>query len=348
MAWPAKADLQQRLLGLALLGLAALGGWWVETDRAETLGVLELLRRSARSAPLDRLDAALEGQPVHAVGAVTSARLVDDLGVVAEALRLERVVLMYQWKEVEIEYEDSDGNTRTRRECREVWSSEPGDCCSSHPNPHMVVRSASYVAGDARLGPYRLTRAITAQAPLRPYLTATPPHLKGLPLRQVDQGWHYGDPDAPGLGDLQVDYLVAAPPATPGVAESELTYSFVAAQRGDALVPWVPPGGGEGLVLIAPARAGVDELVDAAVDAASAPWGWRVLLLVVAWFGAQYVLVTLSWREDVVCLVASTITAPAIQLGVAALVWREQGLGLTAAVTFVTATIVTVLGTRRR
>lgn len=347
--WQARADAKQRRLGLGLLLVAAVVVGGVEARHAGTLGDLEALRRAARVASLDRLDPALEGQAVHAVGTITSARLVDDLGVVVEGLRLERVVRMLRWEQVEETWTDSDGKDHTRWVCERVWSADPGDCCWRHPNPHMPLRSASYVAEGARLGPYRLTRPVAAAAPLRPYLSATPPHMARLKLTQVGAGWRHGDPAAPEVGDLQLEYLAATPPPTPGVAETELSYSVLAAQAGDALVPWVPPRGGSGLALVAPGRVGVERLVGAAVDSTSAPWLWRVAALLVAGLGAQLVLVTLDldWRRDALSFVAAGCSGAAWLLAVAAVAHGDSTLGGLAGLAAVAGVTVTAAATRR-
>ncbi len=348
--WQGAPDRKQQQLGLAIALAGLSGGWVVETRHAATLGDLARLGRDARPAPLDRLDPGLEGQAVHAVGTVTSARLVDDLGVVVEALRLEREVRMLCWKQVKEEYEDSDGKTRTRSVCARVWSEEPGDCCWSHTNPHMPVRSAAYVAEGARLGPYRLSRAVAAAAPLRKLLPATPPHLATLKLTQVGEGWRHGDPRKAEVGDLQLEYRAATPPPARGVAEVELTYTVLAAQRGDALVPWPRPGGGDGLVLVAPGRVSVEALVGAAVRATKPPWAWRVGLLAAAVVGAVLIVggFDLDWRHGAGFFVVVGAAALAPALLVAGAVWRDGSLGLAGGGAALGAAVVGRLATRRR
>src|SRR5690606_10027737 len=140
-----------------------------------------------------------------------------------------------------------------------------------------------------------------------------------------------------------------SPPPVPGVPEVELSYSVLAVQRGDALVPWVPRRGADGVVFVAPGRVSVGALVGAAVRSKSPPGWWRVGVLVLAGFGVQLILVTvdLDWREDMLSFVAAGCVGLTLLLLVAAAVWREGPLALGAGGAALGALVVTGLGTHR-
>ncbi|HRD76837.1 MAG TPA: hypothetical protein PK264_13030, partial [Hyphomicrobiaceae bacterium] len=89
------------LVGLALVPASIVGIFWnegraVTTSRSLTEGAGLVVNVDAA-----KVDPANQGKLVHVAGPVKAASMLKDvdLGVSADALRLVRVIEMYQWKE---------------------------------------------------------------------------------------------------------------------------------------------------------------------------------------------------------------------------------------------------------
>ncbi|WP_051341022.1 TMEM43 family protein [Azospirillum halopraeferens] len=230
----------------ALIGLALFAGSlvllaWNEGRAVDAMMALEAGAGLVTTVAADRVDPANEGRLVHVAGPVTVSGSPADpvFGVrPGTALRLERRVEMYQWRETaETRTETSVGGTETRtttyRYTRE-WSDRSIDSGAfrqpeGHGNPPMLHRSTTLDAQNARVGAFALTpgqiRAVDATEPLLPDADAAlPPGFR----REGEYLYRGESQEAPRVGDLRVHFLVA--PAD--------TLSVVAAQSGAGLAPY--------------------------------------------------------------------------------------------------------------
>ncbi len=241
------------LFGLLLFVLSFPVLFWNEGRAVATARGLTEGAGATVSVDAARVDPANEGRPVHVSGAATAKGLVQDelLGVaVADALRLERVVEMYQWRErssskTEKELGGSSKTTKTTTYDKE-WSASPISSSSfaqpaGHANPtsfplHASERRAEQVnLGAFTLSPAQVDR-IPATEPVRPPVLAAlqvPEPLRSQ-ARISDSLVFFGaDPGSPAVGDFRVSFRAA----------KATEVSLVAVQRGTTFEPFVTSDG---------------------------------------------------------------------------------------------------------
>ena len=119
------------LVGLALFAGSFVLLFWNEGRAVKTATGLKDIGKQVVSIPADTVDPAMEGNVVHLTGeATTDETLADaDLGVSAVAIKLQRNVEIYQWKEEE--QKSSRKKVGGRKETtptysyKKVWTSAP-------------------------------------------------------------------------------------------------------------------------------------------------------------------------------------------------------------------------------
>jgi len=173
-----------------------------------------------QASPVDVVDGRLERKLVHVAGRATTDETVTDpkFGVSVQAIRLERVVSMYQWRQTS---RKSGKTTKYRYDC--IWSGMLIDSSrfrqrAGHENPRAFpVDSARFCARSVTLGAHRLTDYLVAEMPSEPLrldesaLRNVGSDLPGRPT-WFDGGFFIGTaPDKPRVGDLRVVYRVVRP-----------------------------------------------------------------------------------------------------------------------------------------
>lgn len=228
------------LIGFLLLVVSVVLLYWNEGRAVQAARALQEGERSVVELQAEQVNPSLEGKLVHVIGPMTtSAPLRDNqFGVGgADVVRLKRTVEMYQWKETE--------ETKTRNETgggkveektysySKAWSETPIDSThfkaqANHQNPSMPVRSATTDNGTAKLGVYRLDRAMLQEMDNFETLdaaSANPPNG----YRREGEGFYRGDSSAnPAIGDVRVNFS----------AVKTQTMSVVGAQVGNTLAPF--------------------------------------------------------------------------------------------------------------
>ncbi|MGE4220581.1 MAG: TMEM43 family protein [Alphaproteobacteria bacterium] len=220
-------------VGGAVFGLFLFFGciallWWNEGRAVDRSATLAAGRNLVMSVPSDRPDAGNDGKLVHVSGTAGTKQTLEDpvFRVRAQALRLVRIVEMYQWVE--------DRETRTVKQLgggereetvyryRTEWRDAPVDSAAfklaaEHRNPPMRFRGSAFQAADIAVGAFRLGSrfrdmlygetdfplADAVQAGLPPSLAAEF-QVSGTELVK-------GDPASPQVGDLRVRYTWIAP-----------------------------------------------------------------------------------------------------------------------------------------
>ncbi len=212
---------------------------------------LEEGRGAVVEASAATVDPAHEGKLVHLTGAAaTSAALTDGaLGPTAPgALRLRRVVQMYQWVEERNTRTTSQTGGSQRRTTtityKKDWSeaaldSSTYDQWRDHSNPPMPLRSETFEPERVTVGVRVLTAALVNQAQNYQPFAVQPAQAPGLaalqrPVALTADGLYLGAaPTAPAIGDLRVRW--ESVPAG--------TVSVLAAQRGATFDDWRTPSG---------------------------------------------------------------------------------------------------------
>lgn len=246
---PLRASFKGMIVGLVLLAAAFVLLWLNEGYAVRTARSLAQGAGEVASVEADRVNPANEGRLVHVAGLATTTETVADplFNVSANAIRLERKVEMYQWKETSSTR--SGGSRDNRQTARKtyryelVWSERPIDSSKfkqpdGHENPPMPLRSASFPARHVTLGAFRLNAGqagrLKSAGPVDISSATLPDALRGQ-ARPIESGFQTGNPESPQPGDLRILFNQVRP--------CEAT--VVARQSGDSFGPFRADAGGE-------------------------------------------------------------------------------------------------------
>jgi hypothetical protein len=219
------------LIGLILVPVSVMVLYWNEGRAVDAIRALN--RGAAAIVEVDAasVDPQANGKLVHVSGTMqptTSAR--DPIfGVTGDGLlRLSRAVEMYQWKEAtSSQSQQSVGGSKTTETTytyQHVWSDQPivstqFKVHDGHQNPPMQVRSATFNAGEVKLGAYRvdpsLLNKVSTFAPLQ--AQSAPP----AGYQAAGDGFYQGqNPSQPAIGDVRVSFA-SIPAQTVSVAAAQ-------------------------------------------------------------------------------------------------------------------------------
>ena len=268
------------------------------------------------SVAADDVRAENEGRLVHLTGlAETAAVLSDpDFGVSAPALKLDRVVEMYQWDENEHRKtkEKLGGGTETTTTYTysKTWSERPIRSSGfkqpdGHQNPSdMPCASLRKTADAVTLGAFALPPSLVAQINLSeplPVAADGQPATGRFPrLKAYGGGFYIGaDPAAPEVGDLRVTFKVTRPAVV----------SLIAKQTGRTLAPYTTRAGGD-LELLQVGTHTPDAMIrQAQDDNRTLTWLLRAAGFLVMLIGLNLLLKPLSVLASVVPLLGRLVGA---------------------------------------
>ncbi len=243
--------------------------WWNEGRAVITAKALAEGAASVISVPSEQVDPRYEGQLIHTTGrAITADTLTDPdfPQVQVQALRLQRHVEMYQWRENQQTTETQNVGGSVERETTysytREWSSSVIDSSrfyrpAGHENPSTMPYSgleltASSVTVGAFDLPTDLVRRLSASATLRvPDEPVTEPGTAQVPVdptmpaavapRVVAGQFYIGhNPNVPQVGDVRIRYSYAP----------EQDVSVVAQQQGNTFVGYRSADGRRTLLMI--------------------------------------------------------------------------------------------------
>lgn len=199
-----------------------------------------------RSVPADGVDPSNDRQLIHVTGMLSTAGPVSDpdFAIRVQAVRLERHVEVYQWKEEthsETRTKLGGGEERTTTSKYErTWSDKPIDSDRfkeprGHTNPVMTYQSRDLLAAGTRLGAFAVPDSLLRGFGEPKRLAATDVQVNALQIRvakpvAVNDGVLYvgRDPSQPAIGDMRISF-----------AEVPLQVaSVVAAQAGSGFAPF--------------------------------------------------------------------------------------------------------------
>jgi len=257
----------------------------------------------------DKVDPANDGKLVHVTGPVTTKAGVSDstFDVSAPALRLNRNVEMYQWKETKSSEEKKNlgGSTETvtTYKYEKEWSGEVIDSSDfkekdGHTNPEsMLAKSKTFFASDATLGAFAVPEKIVrmmdgdeALAPTKEDFAALPEELKTRG-HLTDEGYYFGkNPDTAAVGDQKVKFEVL----------KTGTFSILAQQNGSTFQPYQTKAGGE----IERVESGTMDaklmFAHAANENSIITWLLRLFGLILMWIGFGMIFKPLAVLADVI------------------------------------------------
>lgn len=302
---------------LMLVGSIALL-WWNEGRAVDALTALNAGARTVLPVAAAPVQPANEGRLVHVSGPVSvPGRLVDPVFGVGHpaALRLERTVEMYQWRQTEESKTEkavggSETTTTTYRYVRE-WSERPIDSNAfkrpdGHRNPSMPYRSATIEAKGAMLGAFALDPSVVAEVDAFERLAPDPAAALPQGFAWVGEQLHRGvSPDQPQVGDLRVGFRVV--PAQ--------TLSVVGAQMNGTLTGFAGERGQTIRLVETGARSADTMFQHARTDEAILTWILRAVGFLVMLVGLVLLASPLLWLASLLPFLESLVGVAA--LGVA-------------------------------
>lgn|GEM_PF-2528552 len=304
-SWYSRAKSGIRTFASVAIFLASLGLlYWNEGYSKRHSDAIAEVGKQVVEAPLDAINPALEGKPVHLSARVISQSGTQDdfFGLRTQGVGLYREVEIFQW----IEYEETSGK-RGRKRTEYVyamdWDTTYHDSSKfheprGHENPKPTLESDGFFAGDARFGPYRFDNDEVAARSLRQMdrpnvvgsLGRWPTELTSLPelsstLQQkrwykIDEGTYYRGnkaSDVYELGDLNVTFYELS---------NDFPLTMIGAQKGDHLESWKASNGDSVLLAAGGARSAELIINDAVQQGANQTRLVRIAGLIGAVIGA--------------------------------------------------------------
>lgn len=324
------------IVGLLLIALCLYGLFWNEGRAVTTARSLAEGESLVVEARAEAIDPANEGALVHVSGdLLTASRVTDaEFGVGEKAIRLQRVVETWQWKETRSSKSVSNfGGSKTTTH---TYSYAPawalGRINSSsfrepkgHVNPEPRFRGSEFDARAPELGAWRPGARTLRLLPLEdfPAPEAALPTLQsrfGAGARLEDGRIFIGaDPASPQIGDTRVSYKILWPGPV----------SFVGRQTGADFTPYMTSAG-KSVLLADVGVVPADEMFREAEEKNTLlTWALRALLLAVLWAGFYALLRPFVVLADALPLAGEIVAAGAgLVAAVAALVVGSATIAL--------------------
>ncbi|MGA0848776.1 MAG: TMEM43 family protein [Chthoniobacterales bacterium] len=303
------------IVGLILLiiGIALL--FWNEGRAVKTYNTLKEGQGLVINVSADEADAANDGKLVHLTAdATTEEILVDeDFGISANAIRLQRDVEMYQWKETEeSETRKKLGGgeeTVTTYTYSKQWSSGLNDSSNfqqpeGHENPsEFPYDSMTWDAENVPVGAFYLSPDLISQLS----------DFADLPVREIPEGAAWPEDATLSKGGI---YL-GANPAQPQVGDVRIKFSviepgpvsIVAAQNGDTFADYQTKAGGT-IAMIVPGNVPAQQMFEDAIATNTlVTWLIRLGGFILIWIGFGLLFAPLSVLADVVPLFGNLVGA---------------------------------------
>lgn len=317
--------------GLLLFLIAFPLLFWNEGRAVKRAKALETGAGAVVSVQADKVDPANEGKLVHVTAkADTKDVLTDPLFKISStAIRLERRVEMYQWKQNESSKTEKQLGGGTKKTTvytyEKVWSDKPVNSAyfkeAGHENPGFPFESEKLRANHVTLGDFLLNDSLVDRlgdsrklpvpadyklpATLSGKSDAAYVHVsrKSSAPSQVSQEQpadNAGDAalTEPAIGDLRISWYAVVPHEV----------SIVARQTGKTFSAY--PVGSESILLIADSVQSAEAMFQSAQSANSAmTWFLRIAGLVMMYAGLSCVLRPLSVLMDVIPFLGDLIGA---------------------------------------
>ena len=304
------------LVGLVLFIVAFPLLFWNEGRSVKEYKTLKEGGGAVVSVAPDTVDTANAGKLLHMTGkANTDATLKDPVfAVSANALKLKRIVEMYQWKETshsESKKKLGGGTeTVTTYTYNKTWSDkaitstnfkEPAD----HRNPGALpYASTEQVADTVSLGAFTLSSSLIGQINNFETLpvsndTPLPLTLKGK-SKVYETGFYIGaDPASPQLGDVRIEFKVAKPTVV----------SVIAKQVGNTFEPYSAKAGGTIELLQTGAHTAEAMIQEAQESNRILTWLLRAAGFILMLIGLSMIFKLLSVLADVLPILGDIVGA---------------------------------------
>jgi hypothetical protein len=304
------------LVGFILFIVAFPLLFWNEGRAVKRYKTLKEGSGAVVSVTPDRVDAANEGRLIHVTGkAETKTTLADPVfGVSADALRMKRVVEMFQWTETSRSEtrKKLGGGTETVKtySYSKTWSDTPirsGEFKepTGHQNPESIpYESTDLMAPDVTLGAFALPPSLVGM--IDNFESLPVGRDASRPAEQKDRatlhdaGFYIGsNPTAPQIGDVRVKFRVARPTEV----------SVIGKQVGSTFEPYRTRAGGDIELLQTGVYTAEAMFREAQASNKSLTWILRLVGFIVMFVGLTLMLKPLSVLADVLPILGGIVGA---------------------------------------
>ncbi len=239
------------LVGIILFLIAFPLLFWNEGRAVKRYKTLKEGGGAVVSITANVIDQANSGKLVHLTGGAEIDSVLTDstFGVSANALKLKRIVEMYQWKETSQSKttKKTGGGTKTVKtyDYKQTWSKEPINSTGfkkpdGHQNPSsMPYRSTEEIANDVSLEAFTLSSSLVKKInnyeslPVENAASIPEPIKEKIKLHAA--GLYIGaDPFSTEIGDVRITFQVAKPTQV----------SVISKQAGSSFEPYSTQVGG--------------------------------------------------------------------------------------------------------
>ncbi len=321
------------VVGLIILVIGFPLLFWNEGRAVATYKALQEGAGVVVSVPADKVNPQNEGKLIHLTGtATTGETLTDpDFGVSAQAIKLLRQARMYQWRENKksetVKNVGGSTSTKTTYTYEKVWSDsliKSGDFKKpGHGNPaQMTYPPKQFTAAKVTLGAFELSPGLVTQISGAEGLSidaaqSLPDNLWARARWEGNTLYIGPNPQAPQIGDIQVDFQVVKPQ----------TVSIIAKQYQGHLEPYQTSAGRSLEMLQAGVRSSEAMFQQAHSENKVLTWILRVVGGLCFFIGLSMILKPLSVLLDVLPFLGNV---------------AEAGIGMVALVLALALTLITV------
>jgi hypothetical protein len=296
------------IVGLILLVAATVGLFWNEWQSASSIASLMAGERGLATVAPDRVPGDIGDRLVHAAGPARPGGVVEDplFAVGQNALRLDRIVEMYQWRE----HSEGSGDNRTTR-YEQVWAegriaSERFRERVGRSNPSAPpFASERFQPAEVTLGAFGVAPELIDLLPAEAAVMLPQGRelfVGGMALRSDGRAFLSGLASRPAIGDVRVRFHVVPP--------GEI--SVLAGLDGSVLGPWTAPNGGR-IAMVMPGVVSARDMLGAAYRAnALRTWGLRAAGTLGAFVGLSLLLHGLRRRRPDLALLGAKISAATV------------------------------------
>ncbi|WP_316353289.1 TMEM43 family protein [Candidatus Trichorickettsia mobilis] len=311
------------VIGITLFIASFLALYLFEQEAIELVQSFDIGRKSIISISASTIDSNNNGALVHISGTAISNELLKDelFGINEQALRLKRIVEMYQWQETK-----EKSNIYSYKQ---IWSEAFIDSDKfnsydklNYKNPtNMLYQSHTFSASKVNIGVFQLANNFINQMDeFSEYPVSQQTYnLIDNQLRQSLKinGTEYfsGNILNPQIGDLRIKY---------GIIRSSIPVSVIGKQNNNIIEPFSTKNGD--IALLLPQNKSAEMMFRTVENMhmySSTVWLWRVLAIIMLWIGSGTILhPPLKKITDAgVVVFVSMIVALVIGFVIIALLW---------------------------
>jgi len=289
---------------------------WNEGRSVHRIRTLDEGQNSVIAVSPDRVDPNNNGKLIYFSAQATTNDVLSDamFGVHENALKLGRVVEMYQWKESSTTRSQKNlgGSTTqvTTVSYTKEWSDKPINSSGfKHPEDHqnptsMPYQSQLFTAENISIGAFKPSSAYVGQMnafvpyPLTDQAVAgMSDQLKGY-FKLYGTDYYYGDPANPQIGAFHVHYNIIRP----------MILSVIGKQNNASLEPYSTRNGS--IQLLEAGTVGADDMFsDAKTSNSFITWLVRFGGFFLMWLGARLVFGPIAALGDVVPFIGNLLGA---------------------------------------